>query len=114
MTENKIPVNIEGGVNSIFDGAGAIKDVVSEDTVSNFKDKVDEYETEETAKQEMKAIPADEYYKMLRTKPIVRNYKKIGRNDPCPCGAKDKNGKPLKYKNCCMASGEYEGYHEVN
>jgi tetratricopeptide (TPR) repeat protein len=23
-----------------------------------------------------------------------------GRNDPCPCGAKDKNGRPIKYKKC--------------
>ena len=29
-------------------------------------------------------------------KPAVREYKKIGRNDPCPCGS----GK--KFKNCCM------------
>ena len=28
--------------------------------------------------------------------------KKVGRNDPCPCGKKDpKTGKPIKYKNCC-------------
>lgn len=27
---------------------------------------------------------------------------KIGRNDKCPCGAMGKNGKPLKYKNCCL------------
>lgn len=26
---------------------------------------------------------------------------KTGRNDPCPCGATDKNGKPIKYKKCC-------------
>ncbi|MFH1611107.1 MAG: hypothetical protein ABIA83_00695 [Patescibacteria group bacterium] len=27
--------------------------------------------------------------------------KKIGRNDPCPCGALNTNGKPIKYKKCC-------------
>ena len=27
---------------------------------------------------------------------------KIGRNDKCPCGSKDKNGKPLKFKKCCL------------
>lgn len=32
----------------------------------------------------------------------VREYKKIGRNDKCPC----KSGK--KYKNCCLNSGKYE------
>jgi len=26
---------------------------------------------------------------------------KVGRNDPCPCGAKDSSGKPIKYKKCC-------------
>ena len=26
----------------------------------------------------------------------------IGRNDPCPCGAKKPNGTPIKYKNCCL------------
>lgn len=41
-----------------------------------------------------------------KTRPWVRDAK-IRRNDPCPCGS----GK--KYKNCCLASGEYEGYHKV-
>jgi len=26
---------------------------------------------------------------------------KIGRNDPCPCGALRPDGKPMKYKKCC-------------
>ena len=26
---------------------------------------------------------------------------KIGRNDPCPCGAKNPDGSPKKYKKCC-------------
>ena len=34
--------------------------------------------------------------------PSIREYKKIGRNDLCPCGS----GK--KYKNCCLSSGKYE------
>lgn len=40
-----------------------------------------------------------------KTRPIARDYKKIGRNDPCPCGS----GK--KYKNCCLDSGKYETTH---
>ncbi len=29
------------------------------------------------------------------------NFKdKVGRNDPCPCGAKKENGQPVKYKKC--------------
>jgi preprotein translocase subunit SecA len=34
-------------------------------------------------------------YPRERTQPVVRQGKKIGRNDPCPCGS----GK--KYKKCC-------------
>ena len=28
-------------------------------------------------------------------------FEKAGRNNPCPCGAKDDNGKPIKFKKCC-------------
>jgi preprotein translocase subunit SecA len=31
----------------------------------------------------------------------VKNQTKVGRNDPCPCGAKKENGQPKKYKQCC-------------
>lgn len=34
----------------------------------------------------------------------VREYPKIGRNDPCPCGS----GK--KFKNCCLRTGKYDKY----
>jgi hypothetical protein len=40
----------------------------------------------------------------MKTKTLIRKYKKIGRNDPCPCGS----GK--SYKKCCMGKGTYEGY----
>ncbi|MFZ5982294.1 MAG: preprotein translocase subunit SecA [Patescibacteria group bacterium] len=33
-------------------------------------------------------------------RPIV-NENKVGRNDPCPCGAKKADGTPIKYKHCC-------------
>lgn len=34
-------------------------------------------------------------------KPAISNgAKKVGRNDPCPCGAKNEDGKPIKYKKC--------------
>ena len=32
----------------------------------------------------------------------VRTEPKIGRNELCPCGKIDVNGKRLKYKNCCI------------
>jgi len=28
---------------------------------------------------------------------------KVGRNDPCPCGAQKPDGRPIKYKHCCGA-----------
>ncbi len=31
----------------------------------------------------------------------VKNNNKVGRNDPCPCGATKADGKPKKYKHCC-------------
>lgn len=30
-----------------------------------------------------------------------RTKRKVGRNDPCPCGAKHPDGRPKKYKHCC-------------
>ncbi len=35
----------------------------------------------------------------VKKQPIKK--KKIGRNDPCPCGKKRPNGMPMKYKECC-------------
>jgi len=31
---------------------------------------------------------------------IKKNENKVGRNDPCPCGAKKTDGTPIKYKHC--------------
>lgn len=37
-----------------------------------------------------------------KSQTVHRTTKKVGRNDPCPCGAIDgKTGKPKKYKRCC-------------
>jgi len=81
-----------------------------------------EQEAKLKALAEAKAIDAssstvdpNQYLRFMRkTRPIVRDNKKVGRNDPCPCGAVDPaTGKPKKYKNCCLASREYEGTHTV-
>ena len=32
---------------------------------------------------------------------VSQGGKKVGRNDPCPCGAKKADGSPKKYKHCC-------------
>lgn len=36
-----------------------------------------------------------------QARPAVARKKKIGRNDPCPCGATRSDGTPKKYKHCC-------------
>ncbi len=46
-------------------------------------------------KQVAKAVSTGESKEVLK-KPLVNAEKKIGRNDPCPCGS------GMKYKNCCM------------
>ncbi len=41
-------------------------------------------------------------------KPVVSGNKKIGRNDPCPCGAINPNtGRPYKYKQCGLINAPY-------
>ena len=45
-------------------------------------------------------------FRFRKSRPIVRDYK-IGRNNPCTCGA------GLKYKKCCLDSGKYESTHTV-
>ncbi len=36
----------------------------------------------------------------VATKPHDASGHKVGRNDPCPCGAKHPDGRPIKYKHC--------------
>lgn len=68
-------------------------------------------EVEENTKTPQNAITGEQlealknagYFRKIR--PIVRDNKKIGRNDLCPCGS----GK--KFKNCCMNSGKYDTTH---
>jgi len=45
---------------------------------------------------------------VAQVKPVVANAKKLGRNDPCPCGAiNPQTGKPYKYKKCGMINAPY-------
>lgn len=79
------------------------------DRIEKLQDAVEETKEAETTKQG--AITGDTLEAMARagyfrkTRPVVRDNKKIGRNDKCPCGS------GLKYKNCCMSSGKYETTH---
>ena len=36
-----------------------------------------------------------------QARPVIPRKKKVGRNDPCPCGATKPDGTPKKYKHCC-------------
>jgi hypothetical protein len=36
------------------------------------------------------------------TPTLKRRWPKVGRNEPCPCGKKDGDGKPIKFKKCCI------------
>lgn len=91
---------------SVFDGAGAIEKVVGDEKVEQLQDKVDDMQNQ-VAAGKMQAVDVAEFMRQMRTKPVVRDYKKVGRNDPCPCGS----GK--KYKNCCLNSGKYETRHQI-
>lgn len=91
---------------SVFDGAGAIEKIVGDEKVEQLQDKVDDMQNQ-VAAGKMQAVDVAEFMRQMRTKPVVRDYKKVGRNDPCPCGS----GK--KYKNCCLNSGQYETRHQI-
>lgn len=82
---------------------------VAMDTVQQTSDLEKKKEQLKAAMDNQRMLQAIQQYKAAHT-PRVREYKKIGRNDPCPCGATDENGKPIKYKNCCLKTGKFEGY----
>ena len=50
---------------------------------------------------DLKAISASSHRKLRGGKllPLERSYRKVGRNEPCPCGS------TLKYKNCHNKKG---------
>lgn len=83
------------------------------ETVEQTADLEKKKEQLKAAMDNEKMLKAIQRYKEAHT-PLVREYKKIRRNDPCPCGAKDENGKPIKYKNCCLKTGKYEGYKLIS
>lgn len=100
MTKKK---NIENVVPSVFDGAGEIEKIVGEEKVETLQEKVD---NSKAVSGQFDPVSYAEYMKNAKTKPLVRDYKKTGRNDKCPCGS----GK--KYKECCLKTGKYETLHQ--
>ena len=78
-----------------FDMFEAMNEAIKEDTLRILfhvedPNKVKRREQNKNIKEGFEGDSADE-----KKKPYVRKTKKVGRNDPCPCGS----GK--KYKNCC-------------
>lgn len=57
----------------------------------------DEYDPED-----LYGVLSEPYVNREDSDPYVREHKKIGRNDPCPCGS----GK--KFKKCCLGNGLYD------
>ena len=90
-----------------------LKDLENKLTTNDLTDDAqDENVSEEMKQFEDSVITGDQLAQIRalynrRPKQLVRKYKKIGRNDRCPCGS----GK--KYKNCCMNTNEYEGLKEI-
>lgn len=83
---NVLEQNINANVGTIMDGTNTQQGTSTGDfnkTMEEAMPKIDE--------QTMKRLLAYQNHK-----PSVRENKKIGRNDPCPCGSN------LKFKNCCM------------
>lgn len=81
--------------NNVFK-TGAVMDLVSNAKVDKNVDAL----ADAAVKNKVVAMPR-------KTRTIVREYKKISRNELCPCGS----GK--KYKHCCLSSGKYENHHEL-
>ena len=85
---------------------------LEENKVVDLTNSTDEHAAEKMKQFEDSVITGDQLAQIRalynrRPKQLVRKYKKIGRNEPCPCGS----GK--KYKKCCMNTNEYEGLKEI-
>ena len=55
----------------------------------------------EAERQQVAKVTGTNKDDTLVKKPVRRAGKKIGPNDPCPCGKCYPDGRPIKYKNCC-------------
>ena len=95
---------IEEYKNGILDSVGKMTEE-QEQMVENLSNKVKDEANHEVTLEEIERLKSMGIVPKVKT--IVRDYKKIGRNDPCPCGS----GK--KYKNCCLKTGKYEMTHTM-
>ena len=97
-TVNNIASALHGAdLSTIFDGVKSVE--------GDMKEKFEKLAEARAVSGSVSASQVEaikEQLAAMKTKTKVREYHKIGRNDPCPCGS----GK--KYKNCCLNSGKYE------
>lgn len=86
----------------------ALANPIMQNAIKNSADSFKEGEMVETSADMLENIVGDkttpQVYSVQKPRQQKREFKKIGRNDPCPCHS----GK--KYKHCCLNSGKYEGY----
>jgi len=61
------------------------------------------FKTNTLTKSTITQVSPDGKVKIIPPKETALNINKIGRNQPCPCGAKKPGGTPVKFKHCCGA-----------
>lgn len=59
------------------------------------------FKTDTLTKSTITEIDPDGRVRIIPPKAELLTVNKIGRNQPCPCGAKKPDGAPLKHKHCC-------------
>lgn len=80
---------------------------VLSDLLSKVKDKKEQQEFYNKFLMLFSVTPLEKYSGLTESEKkwfedLPAKYKgNVGRNDPCPCGATTKDGKPKKYKKCC-------------
>lgn len=87
---------------NISDKSKEVKTGMIMDGIENKNETSESTKTIEEAMSKLDDKTLQKLIQYQNRKPSVREYQKIGRNDPCPCGS----GK--KYKNCCLSSGKFE------
>lgn len=80
---------------------GLIMDSIK-DIPENIKEKIDEIHEKAASEKDKENMAKQIALYKARHTTLVNDKKKIGRNEPCPCGS----GK--KFKNCCMGNGTYD------
>ena len=89
------PVEMQGADES--SSGGAIQDPKTQNQSNNDRPKImeniDKNGVNITVRERADAV-------LGKTSQVSSQYSKVGRNDPCPCGATKSDGRPIKYKHC--------------